>query len=226
MVLTKKDLDDALESIKLELQSCIQTSIESLKTQIIDNLVSSNKVMQSKIKVLENTVYQLEIDLQASLQYNRLNNLVISGIPKDVEHSQLKQKAVGIINTCLDKAIDGRDLEACHRISKKSADVVCRFVNREDVDGVLANRKKLKNIDKNGVGLPENGEIYVNTHLTPYRAKLAYYCRRLKHQDKIISMSTWKGIIKIQVRDELEAVWKTINHIDELTKMFPDLLSA
>ena len=115
-----------------------------------------------------------------------MNNIVISGIPKEVEHKDLEKPAIGVINACLEKPINERDMEACHRISTRSDDVVCRLVNRKDVEEALDNWRKLKNLNKRQAGLPPNtAEIYISTHLTPYRSKIAYHCRQLKKEGKI-----------------------------------------
>ena len=173
---------------------------------------------------LESKVNQLEIDLQNNLQYNRLNNIVISGIPKDIEHGDLKEVSLGIMNACLETEIEWRDMEACHRISKKSDDVVCRLVNREDVDEVLQNRKKLQAFNRESVHLPEGTEIFVNTHLTPYKSKLAYHCRELKRKGKL-KKSTRKGIIKVLIDSDGDSPdWKVISHTNDLIEIYPELV--
>ena len=225
-MVNKAELDNSLQLLKNDLIQTINNSISDLREKIVDNLVQANKELQGKVKVLESKVSQLEIDLQSSLQYNRLNNIIISGIPKAIEHHDLKEVSLGIMNTCLESDIGWRDMEACHRISKNSDDVVCRLINREDVEEVLANANKLNNIDKTSVGLTsETAKIYVNVHLTPHNSKLAFHCRKLKRENKIKKISTRKGIIKIfYVEDGGEnPAWKTISHTKDLVDIFPDI---
>ena len=225
-MVSKTDFDKGLAGLKSELKEFIDQSISQLREQVIDNLIQANLQLQGNVTLLENKVNNLQLELQASFQYNRLNNVVISGIPSNVEHKDLQKAALGIMNTCLEVPITGRDFEACHRISQKSQDVVCRLVNRRDVEEALDNGKKLKNIDNAKVGLPPNtGGLFMNTHLTPYKAKIAYHCRQLKKKGKINKLFTKKGIIKVGYDEKDEGPqWKTISHIDELKELFPDFV--
>ena len=96
-----------------------------------------------------------------------------------------------------------RLFEACHRVSKKSSDVVCRLINRRAVEDTLRNWKKLTKYDLAKLGLTTPApELYVNWHLSPYRSTIAYYCRKLKRANKIEKMSTRKGNIKILMNAE------------------------
>ena len=175
MVLTKKDFDEGIEDLRNEIKSSIEKGIHQLREQVINNLVEANKQLQGKVRLLENAVTKLQGELEASQNYSRLNNIVISGIPKEVDHKDLEKAAIGVMNACLESPINARDFEACHRISPKSNDVVCRVVNRKDVDEALDNRANLRNLDKAAAGLPlMTGNVYLNSHLTPYKAKIVY----------------------------------------------------
>ena len=197
-MVTKQQLDESLNQMRKDLTETINESIKGLQEHIIDNLVKANKELQDKVD-------KLEMELQASLQYNRLNNIIISGIPGAVDHKDLKGISLGVLNSCLDEPITARAFEGCHRVSSKSEDVVCRLVNRGDVEDALDNRNKLQTINKTAVGLPRGtGQIYLNTHLTPYNSKLAYFCRQLKKKKKVSKINIRKGKIKILISDQDE----------------------
>ena len=186
MVLTKKDLDAGLEGLKAEFQAIIQTNISELREAIIDNLVEANKALQLKVVQLEEVVERLTIEFQANLQYQRQNNIIISGIPPEVEHENLEKVAVEVVNTCSQTQVNTGDVQGCHRLSRISTDVICRFTSKKPVEEALGNWHKLKNLDKRRAGLPDStGELYINTHLTPYNSKLAYHCRQLKKTNLI-----------------------------------------
>ena len=141
--------------------------------------------MGSKIQALEDKVISLETELQANQQYNRQNNILISGIPEEVQHEALEKISCDIINKCCSAiVVSPEDVQGCHRLSQKNKDVVCRIVNKKYVEKALSNRAKIHNLnddDKKELGLPTRTEkIYLNEHLSPYNAKLAFYCRRLK----------------------------------------------
>ena len=89
------------------------------------------------------------------------------------------------------------------------------------MEEALDNWNKLSNLDNNDVGLPPTtGNIFINSHLTPYASKIAYQCRQLKKKGKIKKLSTNKGIVKIKLMDDSGGVdslrWQTISHLNEL----------
>ena len=136
------------------------------------------------------------------------------------------------MNTCSKTTVSPRDVQGCHRLSKKSSDVICRFVSKKPVEEALENWKELRNFDKNNAGLPSStGDIYINTHLTPYNAKLAYHCRQLKRDGYVKKISTRKGIIRVLVEDEgnrgnvEHSSWKTISHLRDLHAIFPHFVN-
>ena len=228
-MVTQTQLNDGLEKLRNDLTTLINESIQSVKDTIIANLTKANKDLFDKIKLLEDKVVSLESELQASNQYNRQNNLLISGIPEDVQHENLEAISIGIINKCCSAiVVSPEEVQGCHRISQKNIDVVCRLVNKKYVEKTLQNRVKMNNLsndDKTNLGLPASTEkIFLNEHLSPYTSKLAFYCRRLKKNDLINRMSTKKGVIKIEGyfgSEELQ--WKTIGHLNDLHKLFENL---
>ena len=230
-MLTQKDLDDSLSQLRTDLTEVIKASIDAVKDTVINNLVSSNKELQIHVKQLEERVTALETELNSNLQYNRLNNLVISGIPSSVEHINLEAVSVKIINSCTEiHDITSRDVEGCHRLSKNNMDVIIRLVNRAVVEEVLDNSQRLKNCNKEGFGLPAGTyPIYVNSHLSRQNAKLAYYGRKLKKNGHIKNVSTLKGVVKFllptDIVDEGDRTyrWQKISHEKDILGLFPNL---
>ena len=223
-MVSQQKFEDGLSKLRFDVTQDLMKSIDALKNTIIDNLVEANKVLQQKVQVLGDRVTKLESDLQATQQYSRQNNILISGIPAEVEHEQLQEIVINIMETCNSSvSLTSRDFEACHRLSKKGNAVVARLVNRTDVENTLKNRSAMKNLNKQDLGLPESTQgIYLNEHLTPQNAKLSFYCRKLKKKRLIEKYSTTKGIIKIlQTMDG--AKWVTIGHLSDLQQLFPDL---
>ena len=234
-MVTKKELEDSLGTLKTELASQLKTeikaavdeSINALQENVINRLLQDNKLLKEKVASLERNVRSLTIAVADSLQYSRLNNIVISGIPKEIEQKNLLSVSINIINHCLTEGeVTQGSFEACHRISKKSSDVVCRLVNRRAVEDTLRNWKKLTKYDPTKLGLPTPApKLFVNSHLSPYRATIAYYCRKLKRANRIEKLSTHKGNIKILMNAENEEEgeadrWKLITHLDQLKEMF------
>ena len=98
-----------------------EESISAMKDSTIEGLKASNDDLQHKVKKLEEMVECLEKgidcenikwekDLQAALQYDRLNSIAISG---------LENKSIDIINKVNTTKVTACDIEACHRLGKK-----------------------------------------------------------------------------------------------------------
>ena len=231
-MVNQQQFNDGLEKLRTDLTTLINDSLQSIKDTIISNLVTANKSLQQKVEALEEKVVGLETELQASLQYTRQNNLLISGISEDIDHGALEEIAMKIINKCSAAyQVVEDDIEACHRLSARNSDVVCRLINRKGVEDALNNRSKMKNlndVDKEALGLPkENGQIYLNEHLTRHNSQLAFFCRRLKKNEHISNLSTKKGVVKIQGQfggpSDTTLTWRKIAHVNDLHKLFPDL---
>ena len=223
-MVTQAQFTEGLEKLRNDLTVLLNESIQSIKDTVISNLTKANKDLYSKIQVLEAKVVSLETDLQASMQYNRQNNLLISGIPEEVPHESLENISIGIINKCCSAiVVSPEEVQGCHRISRKNKDVVCRLVSKKYVEKTLENGVKIRDLsdgEKTEIGLPTStATIFLNEHLSPYNSKLAFYCRRLKKNKFINRMSTKKGVVKIEGffgpdTDELQ--WKTIGHLNDL----------
>ena len=95
-MVTKLQLDEAITELstclKSELKELLDDSISALKDFLIDSLKASNLELQNKVKQLEERIVKLEqgtdaenirreTDYQTGMQYNRLNSIVITGIP-------------------------------------------------------------------------------------------------------------------------------------------------
>ena len=234
MVLTKVDIDEAITSMSTKLTSSFQTmldnSINEIKNSIIENLRLSNQNLQDRVNSLEREVKELkeahvtlERSSEAAFQHGRLEQVVISGIPAEVEHKDLEEKSLRILNEIKNVQIQSRDIAACHRLGKKN-DTIIRFINRKDADDCFENRMKLKNINREEHGLAPGANIYIRENLSPYISKLAYYCRELKRREYIEKVTTFKGVIKIfRTVENSRMVKSVIGHKEDLLKIFPNL---
>ena len=232
-MVTKNEMNESIEKLNTTLtenfKKMLDDSISELKNTIIDNLKTSNELLLKKVSDLENEVDKLKtenIELtrrsEVAFQHGRQNQIIISGIPEEIEHDDLEATTIRVLNKIKDHKINERDVEACHRVGKKS-ETILRFVNRKDAEDCLSNRKKLANFDREAVGLDPDVNIYVNGNLSPYMNKLAFYCRVLKRRGKIARMTTFKGVIKITMNTGGRVATNVIGHKQDLVKFFPDL---
>ena len=72
--------------------------------------------------------------------------------------------------------------------------VVC-FFNRKFARQALYNRKKLKSMDKSTLGL--TNDVSINENSTPVSNRIAYNCRKLKHQNLISKTYTVNGMVHL-----------------------------
>ena len=79
------------------------------------------------------------------------------------------------------------------RNSKKT---IVRLVNRKYRKQILYNRRKFKNFDGSGIGMP-NAKIFVDENLTISNHQLAFNCRKLKREKLISKTYSSNGIIRI-----------------------------
>ena len=71
-----------------------------------------------------------------------------------------------------------------------------RLVNRKYYKQVQYNRKKFKNVNGSGIGMP-NTKIFVNENLTNSNHHLAFNCRKLKREKLISKTYSLDGIIHV-----------------------------
>ena len=111
----------------------------------------------------------LQTELAANNQYHRQNNLLISGIPEEVEDDCLEKIPIDIINKCNGAiVVAASEIQGCHRLSRTNKDVICRVTNKRYVETTLENRSKVRNLgenEKSALDLPAStGIIYLNEH--------------------------------------------------------------
>ena len=97
-------------------------------------------------------------------QYDRRNNIEITGIPDDIEDKNLEHSVVEIF-IAADIQISHNDVEDCHRIGKfkgNSKKTIVRLVNHKYCKQMLYNKRKFKNFDGSGIGM-SNTKIFVTS---------------------------------------------------------------
>ena len=125
----------------------IRTSIENLRDNILNKLVSDNinlrkrcTKLEEKLLDLEDNFYDLEVDVAQGQQHDRKENLEISGIPNYVKGSELEGVAIKLLN-CLvtdkNNPVIPSEINACHRLSgKTNKPTIIRFVCRKRVQEI------------------------------------------------------------------------------------------
>ena len=120
-MVSKKDLEDSIAKLSDDLtdsfKKMLDDSIVSVKDTIITNLKHSNENLQQRLSELENDIILLKnanIDLtsrcESAFQHERLNQIIISGIPSSVTDENLEGTAVRILNQVKDYKVNERSL--------------------------------------------------------------------------------------------------------------------
>ena len=98
-----------------------------------------------------------------------------------------------------------------------------KFANKKDATS-LASRKTIDGLNNDSIDLGYCTKFYVEEHRTPYVASLAYKCRCLKRRNLIIKTKIQKGTVKILKNFDGGTIqWVSINHINDITSIFPDV---
>lgn len=147
----------------------------TMKNDIIDMITNDNLRLKSRIDEIE--------------AYNRIDNLIIKGLPEtsfaevasaDADQGENSDATLAaVLNLCeniLQVKINSEDISITHRLPKGSKDnfrpVIVRFSNRRAKDRVYAARRSLR---KANITSP----VFINEHLTKLNGRLAASCRVL-----------------------------------------------
>ena len=101
------------------------------------------------VKKLDDKLFDLDCRVVECEQYSRRENLVITGIPENVDDVHKLESTIIATLQSLGIYIDQKDISACHRLGpyKQNAryprSVIVRFVNRKIVHLAMNNRDKL-----------------------------------------------------------------------------------
>ena len=145
--------ENAVNNIILRLEAIEAESAQNKKDLI--QLKTENSSLKKRIKELEDYADDTEesfICIEKAVskveQYTRRENIEVCGIPDNIQQKELEGKIIEIVNSIKDTEINTGDIVACHRLQKektdKAANVIVRFINRNDTIDVLRNKKKLK----------------------------------------------------------------------------------
>ena len=221
-MVTKVELTEALAAQSIEIQQKLDESVSAIRAEIIDKLTEENKKLYEKIEQQDRKIIDLEKRFEQNLQYQRYSSVLVSGIPMDVQHQNLEGIIIKLFNTVCYHIITNRDIVAVHRVSKTSAKVLVKFVNKRDATCLLESKNALAELDVESIGLGNCEKIFVDEHLTPYISKLAYLCRCLKRTGKIVKTNVSKGYVQILKYEDGRLNWYDILHTVDINYHFPD----
>ena len=200
----------------------LATNIDFLNVTFMD-LIAKNNELQNQVSKLAGQVYCLEKDLAHFQQYGRRENVEITGIPESVGHDKLLNYILLLFSKIGMCNLTRESFHGWHRLKKKNrnkpANVIVRFVNRQDAYDALERRKLLK-------GIPGHQNIYIIENLCPKYQDIFDKCNELKRDHCINRAWTYNGIVHYKTSIQRNSRGKKVFHMDELDAVFPPVFTA
>lgn len=189
------------------------------KEQLIDMVVQLNyenstlKVEKAFIERTNKRLEDLERQQNLSLQYNRRDSVVISGIPANISDDALEDEAIKVFESAKvlvnGVKLDKSQIQGCHRIGKKGT-VILKTLNRKFAIESLYCGKNLKN------NSPYSNSVYINNSFCKEFGNLNYLVRMAKKANIINRWKVKHGVTF--VRMEENGAFLEISHINDLAK--------
>ena len=208
----KKDLVDHIENLKGKV--VVGNDIQGLFDQIsklsenVDRLVTANDKLNSELLIvrnvnqnLQNRIINLEKQQSKSEQYNRRNNVEISGISNVVSDQNLEETVIGIFK---DSGIDvySLDIEGCHRLplernaTNTNKRVIMKFVNRKHSEAILPHTKDTI----------KKSKVFVSHSLCPYYRFLWEKCEELQRNGRVNQVFCLGAVVTIRITENSLAI--------------------
>ena len=201
--------DNMLSNINAELTS-LRDRFTKMESQLLvtrrvnDNLVKQNRILERKCAANE--------------QYSRKECLQISKIPDSIPNNNLEETILKIFNET-GVTVNSKDVEACHRLNQKAnpKKVIIKLSKRKYVARVMNNKKKLKSMKPQNIGLPSGCKVYINESLCKYYKCLWWKCKLLQTRGSIQSFCVTNGSIKIRHQNNEVT---SVTYIEDLERHF------
>ena len=190
--------------------------LEEKRNAEINEMKSLIRQLTESLKKNSETINNLRTELEETQQYQRINNLIIDGIPElereDTSELVIKMgKAIGL-------DIDRRDIDISHRLpknKKQHSPIIVKFTRRTVKTDILKNRRNLVNVSSNQIVKgSSNNKIYVNEHLTKRNQALFSSARKLKEEGLIIDV--WIRDCKIFYKLNQDSAMRRISNAEDL----------
>ena len=129
------------------------------------------------------------------MHYTNRECIEVVGLPDSTTDNEVCSvfKKIGV-----DVSVD--NIEACHPLKSDNKNkIIVKFSKRKDCQAVIENKKKLKNLSNEELGLATNSKVFVNESLCKYYKLLWSQCKSLWN-DICVLDDKWFPKIKIQTR--------------------------
>lgn len=200
-------LDQIME--KLSKLETIEKDCKEIRISL-DNRVTE---VEKDVRNLEGSLQYVANQVEDSQQYQRVNNLIISGIPEQID----PYKAVIDLANLLNVKITKENIDIAHRLpSRKSPKpILVKFIQRwakQDISEARYKKKELTTKDLKYDG--PNSKIFLSEHLIPALQELHYVARKMVKDEKIYKVHIRNGkIIIIPEKDGEKVQIRTLSDL-------------
>ena len=133
---TEETLDKLLKKDLISMVLSQQAKTDAANSQIMDQIRQLNEdfeklqfeltVAKQVNSVLSERLVSMERQCWANAQFYRRECLELVGVPRSVSDENLEEKVLEIFEK-VGCPIEGNNIEACHRISKKNGRIIVKF---------------------------------------------------------------------------------------------------
>ena len=229
MVLTiaavEKMPKEELVNMVLNYNKIIEPTLADLNKEIskinknFEKLESELPISKTVNNALHKRVIQLEKQCWTNEQYSCRECIQVVGLPDSTTDNELCSvfKKIGV-------NVSVNNIEACHPLMSDSKNkIIVKFSKRKVCQVVLENKKKLKNISNEELGLETNSKVFVNESLCKYYKLLWSQCKSLWNDKMIFAFWTTNGFLKLKFRQDDRV--HTIYHLEDLQEYFQNMNS-
>ena len=222
MVLTKKMPKEELVNMVLNYDKTMESTLADLNKEIskinknFEKLESELSISKTVNNALHKRVIQLEKQCWRNEQYSCRECIEVVGLPDSTTDNEVCSdfKKIGV-----DVSVD--NIETCHPLKSDNKNkITVKFSKRKDCQAVLENKKKLKNLSNEELGVETNSKVFVNESLCKYYKLLWSQCKSLWNDKMIFAFWTTNGSLKLKFRQDGRD--HTIFHLEDLKELFPE----
>ena len=183
-----------------------------------ERLTKNCDYLKEQIDDVWDAQYELEKELYATQQYNRRENIEISGVPSNIEHRDLERFIIHrVLRRIGVNELESYEIVGCHRLGRSTptrpANVIVRFINRKRAHEALENRYNLKNF-------PDLEKMFIVENLCPHYKRIFDRCNELKTQGDIKAVWSYNGTVQFKTEDRRDIRGTKVYHLDALNAKF------
>ena len=220
MVVTRAAVEkmpkEELVNMVLNYDKTMESTLADLNKEIskinknFEKLESELSISKTVNNALHKRVIQLEKQCWRNEQYSRRECIEVVGLSDSTADSEVCSVFKKI---CVDVSVD--NIEACHPLKSDNKNkMIVKFSKRKDCQAVLENKKKLKNLSNEELGVETNSKVFVNESLCKHYKLLWSQFKSLWNDKMIFAFWTTNGSLKLKFRQDGRV--HTISHLEDL----------